>query len=66
LHTPPLLAFFDALLGGIEKVNGNGTETVIDSFLGIPLFVSTYNSKGDLVSVTIFGIDVTFLFGSTL
>ena len=43
LHTPSLLAFIDELLGGIETVNGNGTETVTDKFFGIPLFVSTYN-----------------------
>ena len=64
LHTPSLLAFFDGLLGGIEKVNSNETETVIDSIFGIPLFVATYNSTGNLLSVTLFGIDVTFLFES--
>jgi hypothetical protein len=62
LHTPSLLAFFDALLQGVEKVNGNGTETVTDSFFGIPLFVSTYDSSGNLTSVTMFGINVTVLF----
>ena len=62
LHTPPLLALIDSLLGGIETVNGNGTETVIDSFFGIPLFVSAYDSAGDLMSVTVFGINITFLF----
>jgi probable HAF family extracellular repeat protein len=62
LHTPPLLAFFDALLGGIEKVLGDGTETVTDSIFGIALFVSAYDSNGDLTSVTLLGINVTFLF----
>lgn len=62
LHTPPLLAFFDSLLGGMETVNGNRTETVIDSIFGFPLLVSTYNGAGNLVSVTLFGIDVTLLF----
>ncbi len=62
LHTPPLLALFDSILGGIEKVVGNGTETVTDSIFGFPLLVSTYDSAGNLVSVTLFGIDVTSLF----
>jgi hypothetical protein len=62
LHTPSLLAFFDALLGGVETVNSNGTETVTDSFFGIPLFVSTYDSVGNLESVTLFGMNVTLLF----
>jgi hypothetical protein len=47
LHVPPLLAFFDSLLGGVETVNSNGIETVTDSIFGIVLFVSTYNSVGD-------------------
>ncbi len=62
LHTPALLAFFDALLHGIEKVNGNDTETVTDSFFGNPLLISTYDGNGDLVSVSFFGINVTSLF----
>jgi probable HAF family extracellular repeat protein len=61
LHTPPLLAFFDSLLAGVETVNGNETETVIDRFFGIPLFISTYDGAGNLMSVTLFGIDVTLL-----
>jgi hypothetical protein len=39
------------------------TPTVIDRFFGIPLFVSTYDSAGNLESVTVFGINITFLFG---
>jgi len=62
LHTPPLLALFDALLRGIETVNGNGTETVTDSLFGIPLLLSTYDGSGDLMSVALFGIDVMALF----
>ena len=62
LQTPPLLAFFDALLGAIETVNSNGTVTVIDRLFGIPLLASTYNSSGGLQSVTLFGINITFLF----
>jgi hypothetical protein len=62
LHTPALLALFDALLKGIETVNGNGTETVTDSLFGIPLLVSTYDGSGDLMSVTLLGINVTALF----
>ena len=63
LQKPPLLSFFDQLLGAIESVNSNGTETVTDSLFGIPLIVSTFDSQGHLMSVTLFGIDVTFLFG---
>jgi hypothetical protein len=66
LHTPPLLALIDSLLGEIETVNGNGTETVIDRFFGIPLFISTYDSAGNLMSVTLFGIDITSLFESAV
>jgi hypothetical protein len=62
LHVPPLLAFFDSLLGGVETVNANGTETIVDSFFGIPLLVSTFDSAGNLASVLLFGINVTFLF----
>ena len=64
LQTPPLLAFFDALLGGVETVNGNGTETVIDRIFGFPLFISTYDSAGNLESVTLLGINLTTLFES--
>lgn len=64
LNVPPLLAFFDSFLGGIETVNyGNRTETIVDSFFGFPLLVSTFNSSGNLVSVTLFGFNVTFIFG---
>jgi hypothetical protein len=62
LHTPPLLALFDKWLQGVETVNGNDTETVIDSLFGSPLLVSTYDGLGDLTSVTLFGINVTSLF----
>ncbi|MGH7172245.1 MAG: choice-of-anchor Q domain-containing protein, partial [Gemmataceae bacterium] len=62
LHVPPLLGFLDALLGGVETINGNDTETVTDRFFGITLFVSTYDSAGDLTSVTFFGFNVTLLF----
>jgi hypothetical protein len=51
------------LFQGTETVNADGTETITDSILGIPLFVSTFDSAGNLVSVTLFGINVTFLFG---
>jgi hypothetical protein len=61
LHTPPLLAFFDSLLAGVETVNGNGTETVVDSIFGMPRFISLYDSAGKLMSVNLFGIDITFL-----
>jgi ELWxxDGT repeat protein len=63
LNVPPLLAFFDALLGGIETVNANGTETITDYLFGLPLLVATFDDSGNLVGVDLFGIDVTFLFG---
>lgn len=62
LNVPPLLALFDSLLGGSVIVNANGTETITDGLFGIPLFVSTFDSSGDLVSVTLFGFNITFLF----
>ncbi len=62
LHTPALLALFDELLHGVETVNGNDTETVIDSLFGISLLVSTYDGAGNLTSVTLFGTNVTALF----
>jgi hypothetical protein len=61
LHTPYLLALFDQLLKGIETVNANGTETVTDNLFGFPL-VSTYDGKGNLMNVTFFGLNITFLF----
>ena len=63
LNVPPLLAFLDSLLSGIEAVNANGTETITDSFFGIPLIVSTFDSHGDLMSVDLYGFfNITFLF----
>jgi hypothetical protein len=61
LHTPYLLALFDQLLKGIETVNTNNTETVTDNFFGFPL-ISTYDGQGNLVNVTFFGLNITFLF----
>lgn len=62
LNVPPMLALFDSLLGAVETVNANGTETIVDSLFGFPLLVSTFNQFGHLESVTIFGIDITSLF----
>jgi hypothetical protein len=62
LHTPALLALFDELLHGVETVNGNDTETVIDSIFGISLLVSTYDGAGNLTSVDLLGTNVTALF----
>jgi uncharacterized repeat protein (TIGR03803 family) len=62
LNAPPLLAFFDSLLAGTETVNAEGTATVTDSFFGFPLLVATFDSSGDLESVTLFGINFTLLF----
>jgi hypothetical protein len=64
LNTPPLLAFFDSLLAAVETINSNGTETVTDSIFGFPLIVATYDSAGDLLSITLFGMNVTSLFES--
>jgi hypothetical protein len=62
LQVPPLLELLDSLLGGIETINGNGTETITDSFFGIPLLVATFDQPGNLESVTLFWINITFLF----
>jgi hypothetical protein len=62
LHTPFLLALFDQLLHGVETVNANETETVIDSIFGLPLLMSTYDGVGNLEQVTFLGFNVTALF----
>jgi hypothetical protein len=56
LHVPPLVAFFDLLLGAIQTINANGTETVTASFLGTSLVVATYDSAGNFVVTTLMGI----------
>ncbi len=62
LQTPPLLQFLDSLFGGgTVTINADGTETVTDSFFGIPLIVATFDSSGKLVDAKLFGIDITFL-----
>jgi len=58
---PPLLALFNQFLGELETVNANGT-TITDNLFGFPL-VETYDSSGNLVSVTLLGFNITFLFG---
>jgi hypothetical protein len=55
LNVPPLLALFDALLGGVKTVNADGTETITDYFFGIPLIMSFYDPSGNLVSAALFG-----------
>lgn len=62
LSVPPLLAFFNALLRGTETINADGTETITDRLFGLPLLVSTFDASGHLVSATLFGLNVTFLF----
>jgi uncharacterized repeat protein (TIGR01451 family) len=62
LNAPPLLALLDSLLGGVATVNADGTETITDSIFGIPLLVAKFNSAGNLTSISLFGIDVTFWF----
>ncbi len=62
LQTPPLLQFLNSLFGGgTVTINADGTETVTDTFFGIPLIVSTFDSSGKLVDAKLFGIDITFL-----
>ncbi len=60
-HVPPLLALFNEFLGGLETVNANGT-TITDNVFGFPM-VETYDYSGNLVSVTLLGFNITFLFG---
>src|SRR5581483_9192647 len=48
LHTPPLLAFLNSLLGAAtETVNADRSITVTNSFFGFPLLVSTYDASGN-------------------
>jgi hypothetical protein len=62
LNVPPLLAMLDSLLGETETVNADGSVTETTSLFGIQLLVSTFDSSGNLESVTLFGINITFLF----
>ncbi len=63
LNVPPLLTFFESVLGATETVNSNGTVTVMESLFGIPVIVSTFDSDGNLMSVDLFGfLNITFLF----
>jgi len=62
LNVPPLLGVFDQLLGATETVNADGSVTETAHLFGFPLLVSTFSSSGSLESVTLFGINVTFLF----
>ncbi len=55
LNVPPLLTLLDSLLGAVETVDANDTETVTDSLFGIPLVVATYDGSGNFVSATLFG-----------
>jgi hypothetical protein len=56
LNAPPLLAFFDSLLGAVETINADGTETITDYFFGIPLIVATFDDSGNLASASLFGM----------
>ncbi len=60
-NVPSLLALFNEFLGGLETVNANGT-TITDNLFGLPL-VETFDYFGNLVSVTLLGFNITFLFG---
>jgi hypothetical protein len=52
----------DLIWGGAETVNADGTATITDSVFGIPLLVAKFDNAGNVTSITLFGIDVTFLF----
>jgi hypothetical protein len=56
------LALLDAFFGATETVNADGSVTETASFFGIPWLVSTFDSSGNLESVTLLGINVTILF----
>lgn len=58
---PSLLGLFNRFLGGLETVSSNGT-TITDNLFGLPL-VERYDQSGNLVSVTLLGFNLTFLFG---
>jgi hypothetical protein len=62
LNVPPLLAILVSLLGPTETVNADGSVTETTSFFGIQLLVSAFDSSGNLESVTLFGMNITFLF----
>jgi hypothetical protein len=53
LNVPSLLALFISMLGGVETVNVNGTETITDSLFGMTLLVSTYDGSGNFVSAAL-------------
>ncbi|HEY7329588.1 MAG TPA: hypothetical protein VH592_18260 [Gemmataceae bacterium] len=63
LNVPPLLAYLNRLLGVVETVNANSTETITGRLSSIPILVSTFDPFGNLMSVTMFGANVTFSFG---
>jgi hypothetical protein len=65
LHTPYFLGLFDAFFHGVVKTNVDGTTTITDNLFGLQL-VSTYNTSGNLQSVTLLGLNVTFLFENNL
>jgi uncharacterized repeat protein (TIGR03803 family) len=58
LNVPPLLALLDQLIGGIETVNANGTETVVYSLFGISLITVNYDSSGNFLSASLFGFSI--------
>ncbi len=58
LNVPPLLALLDSLLGTVETVNANGTETITASLFGILLVESLYDESGNLVGASLFGINL--------
>jgi hypothetical protein len=62
LIKPFLLAFIDSLVHGVATLNPDGTVTLTDNFFGFQI-VSTFSSTGHLMSVSLFGLNVTTLFG---
>jgi hypothetical protein len=62
LNAAPLPASVDQLLAGSETVDAEVAVTEKANFFGLLPWLSTFDSSGDLESVTLFGIDVTILF----
>jgi uncharacterized repeat protein (TIGR03803 family) len=58
LNVPPLLALLGQLIGGIETVNANGTETVVYSFMGITIATANYDGSGNFMDATLFGFSI--------
>jgi hypothetical protein len=58
LNVPPLLALLGQLIGGIETVNANDTETVMYSLFGFSLVTAHYDGSGNFIDATLFGFSI--------